>query len=115
VSNLIRRAPRAKVGQSTSVRSVKALLSQVEKATQVRRPRLDEVLAELTQHRDAASDPDLRAALDRLCEVVARFLRNPGPGHNGDLLVASDAVKRRLALTKPAEAAGRAAKWRFWA
>jgi Ca-activated chloride channel homolog len=112
---LVRRAPRAKVGQSTSVRSVKALLSQVEKATQVRRPRLDEVLAELTQHRDAASDPDLRAALDRLCEVVGRFLRNPGPGHNGDLLVASDAVKRRLASTEPAQPAGRAGKWRFWA
>ena len=112
MTNLVRRAPRAKVGQSTSVRSVKALLSQVEKATQVRRPRLDGVLAELTQHRDAASDPDLRAALDRLCEVVARFLRNPSPGHNGDLLVASDAVKRRLAAAQPA---GRAGKWRFWA
>ena len=112
VTNLVRRAPRAKVGQSTSVRSVKALLSQVEKATQVRRPRLDGVLAELTQHRDAASDPDLRAALDRLCEVVARFLRNPGPGHNGDLLVASDAVKRRLAVADPGRRAG---KWRFWA
>ena len=78
------------------MRSVKALLKQVEKATQVRPRGLDEVLAELTQHRDAASDPGLRAALDRLCEVVARFLRNPGPGHNGDLLVASNAVKRHL-------------------
>ncbi len=67
------------------------------------------MLAELTQHRDATSDPDLRAALDRLCEVLARFLRNPGPGHNGDLLVASDAVKRHLA------AEPRAGKWRFWA
>ena len=90
------------------MRSVKALLKQVEKATQVRRPGLDGVLNELTQHRDAATDPDLRAALDRLCEVVARFLRNPGPGHNGDLLVASDAVKRRLA----AEPGGRfTARW----
>jgi hypothetical protein len=94
------------------VRSVKSLLNQVEKATQVRRPRLDEVLAELTQHRDAASDPGLRAALDRLCEVVARFLRNPGPGHNGDLLLASDAVKRRLAVAEPTRRGG---KWRFWA
>lgn len=93
------------------MRSVKALLGQVEKATQVRRPRLDEVLAELEQHRDAASDPDLRAALNRLCEVVARFLRNPGPGHNGDLLVASDAVKRRLASTGQAEPGRRFTAW----
>src|ERR1700722_3523993 len=108
-----RRARRVKVGQSTALRSVKSLLNQVEKATQLRRPRLDEVLDELAQHRDAASDADLRAALDRLCEVVARFLRNPGSGHNGDLLVASDAVKRRLAsakLAKPAESAGRGGK-----
>jgi hypothetical protein len=91
------------------VRSVKGLLKQVEKATQVRPRGLDEVLAELTQHRDATSDPDLRAALDRLCEVVARFLRNPVPGHNGDLLVASHAVKRQLG------AEPRATKWRFWA
>ena len=105
-------ATRETVGHAVGMRSVKGLLKQVEKATQVRRPGLDEVLAELTQHRDAASDPDLRAALDRLCEVVARFLRNPGPGHNGDLLVASDAVKRRLAA---AGSGGRAGKWRFWA
>jgi len=105
-----RRAPRAKVGQSTTVRSVKALLKQVEKATQVRPRGLDEVLAELTAHRDAAADPGLRAALDRLCEVLARFLRNPGPGHNGDLLVASNTVKRHLGAAEP-----RASKWRFWA
>ncbi len=108
----VRRAQRGEVGQSTTVRSVKTLLKQVEKATQVRAPRLDEVLAELTHHRDGASDPDLRAALDRLCEVVARFLRNPGSGHNGDLLVATDAVKRRLAAAEQSEP--RAGKWRFW-
>ena len=105
-------ATRAQVGHPVGVRPVKGLLKQVEKATQVRRPGLDEVLTELTQHRDAASDPDLRAALDRLCEVLARFLRNPGPGHNGDLLLASDAVKRRLAAAEPGRRAG---KWRFWA
>jgi Ca-activated chloride channel homolog len=105
-------AQAVKVGQSTTVRSVKSLLKQVEKATQVRSPRLDEVLAELTQHRDASTDPDLRAALERLCEVVARFLRNPGSGHNGDLLVATDSVKRRLAAAEQAEP--RAGKWRFW-
>ncbi|MGO9158116.1 hypothetical protein [Mycobacterium sp.] len=105
-------ATAAQVGHPVGVRPVKGLLKQVEKATQVRRPGLDGVLAELTQHRDAASDPDLRAALDRLCEVLARFLRNPGPGHNGDLLVASDAVKRRLAAAEPGR---RAVKWRFWA
>jgi hypothetical protein len=80
---------------------VKALLKQVEKATQVRPRGLDEVLVELTQHRDAASDPGLHAALDRMCEVLARFLRNPGPGHNGDLLVASNTVKRHLGAAEP--------------
>jgi hypothetical protein len=93
------------------VRSLKDLLKRVEKATQVRRSGLDRVLAELKQHRDATSDPDLRAALDRLCEVLARFLRNPGPGQTGDMLVAVDAVKRHLA---PAEPGRRTTKRRFW-
>jgi Ca-activated chloride channel homolog len=100
------------VGHPVGVRSVKRLLKQVEKATQVRRPGLDEVLVELGQQRDATLDPDLRAALDRLCDVVARFLRDPGPGHNGDLLVASHTVKQRLAA---AATGPRTGKWRFWA
>lgn len=104
-------ATRAKVGQPVGVRSLKDLLKRVEKATQVRRSGLDRVLAELKQHRDATSDPDLRAALDRLCEVLARFLRNPGPGQTADMLVAVDAVKRHLA---PAEPGRRTTKLRFW-
>jgi Ca-activated chloride channel family protein len=94
------------------VRSLKDLLKQVEKQTQVRSSGFDKVLAELTQHRKATSDPDLRAALDRLCEVLSRSLRNPGPGQTGDMLVAIDAVKRVPNAALPGR---RTAKWRFWA
>ncbi|RUP06488.1 MAG: VWA domain-containing protein [Mycobacterium sp.] len=89
-------------------RSLDKLLKQVEKATQVRRSGLDSVLEELKQHRDAATDPELRAALDQLCVALARFLKQPRGPHSREVLVAVDAVKRAMA---PGD---RPAKRRFW-
>jgi hypothetical protein len=66
----------------------------VEKATQVRRSGLDQVLAELELHRDATPDPDTRSALAWLCNAVSRFVRNPTPAHSREVLIAADAVKR---------------------
>jgi Ca-activated chloride channel homolog len=91
-------------------RSLKDLLKQVEKGIQVRRTGLDRVLAELTSHRDATSDPHLRSALARLCEALSRFLRNPAPAETRDVLVAAEAVKRLV----PANRARRTSKLRFW-
>ncbi len=91
-------------------RPLKKLLKEVEKATQVRRSGLDRVLAELTAHRDATHDPGLRAALDRLCIVLPRFMQDPTPAHAQELLLAVDAVKRILDAT---ERPG--TRRRFWA
>ncbi|OBK18312.1 VIT domain-containing protein [Mycobacterium asiaticum] len=98
------------VGEQPSARRpLDKLLKQVEKSTQVRRSGLDTVLAELQQHRDAESDPELRAALDRLCAALARFLEHSTGPQSRQVLVAVDAVKRALA------AQGRpAGKRRFW-
>ena len=98
-------APAARPG-----RSIKKLLKQVEKGMQVRRSGLDRVLAELTAHRDATHDPGLRAALDRLCMVLPRFLQDPTPAHAQEVLLAVGAVKRILAATE-----GPGTKRRFWA
>jgi Ca-activated chloride channel family protein len=90
-------------------RSIKKLLQQVEKGTQVRRSGLDRVLAELTQHRDATHDPGLRSALDRLCSALTRFLQDPNAAQARKVLAAVDAVKRVLtAAERPAT------KRRFW-
>jgi hypothetical protein len=75
-------------------RSLKDLLKQVEKATQVRRSGLDEVLAELKLHRDGATDPALRSALAWLCNAVSRFLHTPTAPHAREVMLAADAVKR---------------------
>lgn len=75
-------------------RALKDLLKQVEKATQVRRSGLDRVLAELTLHRDAATEPELRSALAWLCNAVSRFGRNPSAPHAREVMLAADAVKR---------------------
>ncbi len=103
---------KAKVSQAVEpveVRSLNKLLKQVEKAVQVRPTGLDRVLAELTEHRDATSDPGLRAALTHLCDVLERFLRKPNPALTGDMLVAVNAVKRALP-----QHGRRASKLRFW-
>ena len=91
---------------------VKGLLKQVEKATQVRRPGLDGVLAELTQHRRRGIRPGPACGARPAVRGPGAVPAQPGSGHNGDLLVASDAVKRRLAAAEPGRRAG---KWRFWA
>jgi hypothetical protein len=75
-------------------RALKDLLKQVEKATQVRRSGLDQVLAELTLHRDAATEPELRSALAWLCNAVSRFGRNPSAPHAREVMLAADAVRR---------------------
>lgn len=70
------------------------LLKQVEKATQVRRSGFDQVLAELTLHRDAATDPELRSALAWLCNAVTRFGNNPTATRAREVMMAADAVRR---------------------
>jgi hypothetical protein len=70
------------------------LLKQVEKATQVRRSGFDQVLAELTLHRDAATEPDLRSALAWLCNAVARFGNNPTATRAREVVLAADAVRQ---------------------
>ncbi|MCA2243490.1 hypothetical protein JF781_14070 [Mycobacterium sp. WUMAC-067] len=76
---------------------MKDLLAQVEKATQVRRSGLDQVLAELQAHRDTTTDPDLRSALAWLCNAQTRIASNPTPAHSRDVLLAAYEVKRVLA------------------
>lgn len=79
---------------ASSPRALKELLRQVEKATQVRRSGLDQVLAELTLHRDATPDPDAQSALAWLCNSLTRFVRNPTAAHAREMAIAADAVKR---------------------
>nr|WP_231986249.1 hypothetical protein [Mycobacterium sp. E2479] len=52
------------------------------------------MLAELTLHRDAATDPELRSALAWLCNAVSRFGRNPTATHAREVVMAADAVRR---------------------
>ncbi|OBI39007.1 hypothetical protein A5708_04390 [Mycobacterium colombiense] len=75
-------------------RALNDLLKRVEKATQVRRSGLDQVLAELKLHRDAATDAELRSALAWLCNAVTRFGRNPSATHAREVMMAADAVRR---------------------
>ena len=99
------------MGQTANVRPLKDLLKQVEKGTQVRRTGLDRVSAELTQHRDATSDPDLRLALDQLCEDLSGFLQNPAPARGRRVLVAVEVAKRFLTPVGRGRLGGRL---RFW-
>jgi len=75
-------------------RALKDLLKQVEKATQVRRSGLDQVLAELKLHRDATTEPERRSALAWLCNSVSRFARSPSAPHAREVMLAADAVRR---------------------
>jgi Ca-activated chloride channel homolog len=92
-------------------RSLKHLLKQVEKATQVRRSGLDRVLEELQQHRDAAAEPELRAALVQLCNALTRFLKGSSQAQAREVLVAVDAVKRLLG---EGDRGRRVSRLRFW-
>jgi Ca-activated chloride channel family protein len=92
-------------------RPLKKLLREAEKATQVRRTGVDGVVAELTQHRMSTGDPALRAALDRLCDALSRFLRNPNPALAREVLVAVETVKIAAAGSEQAQPAARR---RFW-
>jgi hypothetical protein len=92
-------------------RPLKKLLKEAEKATQVRRTGVDGVVAELTQHRMSTGDPALRAALDRLCDALSRFLRTPGPALAREVMVAVETVKRAAA---GADHGQPTARRRFW-
>lgn len=88
-----RRGPRDGAG-AAGPRPLQDLLKLVEKATQVRRSGLDQALAELKLHRDAATDAELRSALAWLCNAVTRFGRNPSATHAREVVMAADAVRR---------------------
>lgn len=75
-------------------RALNDLLKQVEKATQVRRSGLDQVLAELKLHRDGATGAELRSALAWLCNAVTRFGHNPTATRAREVTMAADAVRR---------------------
>jgi len=91
-------------GDSTSAdpRSLKQLLKQVDKATQVRRSGLEQVLVELNLHRDSRPSPELQSALAWLCNSLSRMVNDPTAVHSREVLVAADAVKRTLAATNHA-------------
>lgn len=95
--------------KAAAPRPLDKLLKQVEKSMQVRRSGLDEVLSELEQQRDAASDVELRAALDQLCTALARFLVQPKGPQSRQVLVAIDGVRRALAGAGKPDG-----KSRFW-
>ncbi|WP_197515524.1 hypothetical protein [Mycobacterium sp. E1747] len=75
---------------------MKQLIKQVEKATQVRRSGLDQVLTELKAHRDASPDGELRSALAWLCNAVSRFVQEPTPARGREVSLAAYEVNRVL-------------------
>jgi hypothetical protein len=84
-------------GTGDTPRSLKQLLKQVEKGTQVRQSGADRVLAELKLHRDTAADPDLRSALAWLCNAQTRMANNPTAAQSREVLLAAYEVNRVLA------------------
>lgn len=78
-------------------RPLKQLIKQVEKATQVRRSGLGQVLTELQAHRDATSDGELRSALAWLCNAVTRFQSEPTAPRTREVALAAYEVNRLLA------------------
>lgn len=85
---------RKRAGAGEAPRALMDLLTRVEKATQVRRSGLDQVLAELQLHRDTATEPELRSALAWLCNAVSRFGDNPSAPHAREVMLAADAARR---------------------
>lgn len=88
-----RRPPSA---QATPKRSLKDLLTLVQKGIGGDEPGLAGVWAELVMHRDAVSEPALNAALAALCDVLNRYLCNSTVELAAQVLEAVDAVKRLL-------------------
>ena len=86
-------------GAGDTPRSLIHLLKQIEKGAQVRRSGLDQVLAELQQHRDTTPNADLRSALAWLCNAQSRMAGSPSAAHSREVLLASYEVKRVLATT----------------
>jgi hypothetical protein len=78
-------------------RSLEHLLKQVEKGAQVRRSGIDNVLAELKEHRDATPDADLQSALTWLCNAQTRLVNDPNAARSREVLLAAYEVKRILA------------------
>ncbi|WP_208611905.1 hypothetical protein [Mycobacterium paraffinicum] len=76
---------------------MKQLIKQAEKATQVRRSGLDQVLTELKAHRDASPDAEVRSALAWLCNAVARFSHEPTAARGREVSLAAYEVNRILA------------------
>ncbi len=91
---------------SPAPRSLKQLLKQVEKGTQVRRSGQDRVLAELKLHRDTTPNPDLQSALAWLCNAQSRMVNNPTTAHSREVLMAADAVTRILATADSGNSQG---------
>jgi len=56
-------------------------------------------LAELNLHRDTTPNPELHSALAWLCNALSRMVSDPTAVHSREVLVATDAVKRTLAVT----------------
>jgi hypothetical protein len=76
-------------------RSLDQLLKQAEKATQVRRPGTEQVLAELKALREATHEPELQSALAWLCNALTRLASSSSTAaHSREVLMAADAVKR---------------------
>lgn len=76
-------------------RSLDQLLKQAEKATQVRRPGTEQVLAELQALRETTNEPELQSALAWLCNALTRLAGNSSTAANSrEVLLATDAVKR---------------------
>ena len=90
---------RNRTGGSSSAdpRSLEYLLKQVEKSAQVRRSGLEQVLAELSVHRDTTPSAELQSALAWLCNALSRMVNDPNAAHSREVLVAAVAVRQASA------------------
>ncbi|KAA1250476.1 VWA domain-containing protein [Mycobacterium simiae] len=106
-------APRAVAvlgAQPTPTRSLKDLLTLVQKGMRGDDKGLDEICAELIVYRDSATDPTVQAALTVLCDVLTRYLCNPTQQGTQQVMEAVAAVEK----TGAARGARRVRTMRFW-
>jgi hypothetical protein len=82
--------------QAPPQRSLKDLLKLVEKGVRGDDSGLDDVWAELTAHRDTASDAALSSALTVLCDALNRYLCTVTEENARKVIEAVDAVRRVL-------------------